>query len=271
MLQFMLLFSKVRVIYGIASDMEVCFKLVDIFYKNKINKLMRSWRKFLKFMTLNLADHVVYQTNDQKQMAVSTRWRQAQDVVIPNVFEKPANVSFVYDGYCLWVGKLTGQKGERELLELAQRTPEITYRIAGHSSPDFEAGDVYKKIVETRNIELLGRLGHGDLALQYQKAAFIVHTSPVEGLSNVFLEAWGWGKPVASLYVNPDNVLESQTVGYCAAGNIPRLAGHLKSKCADQAYLEGAYLKNKEYVERQHGMVFFTEQWNSFLKKYAER
>ena len=45
---------------------------------------------------------------------------------------------------------------------------------------------------------------------------FLIHTCEPEGFPNVFLQAWGLGKPTVSLFYDPDDMIKNNLLGYHA-------------------------------------------------------
>ena len=138
-------------------------------------------------MLLKYADRVICETREELDV-VNRKRRDAS--IVPTICERIVASKTTPGDVCLWVGKFTGIKGERELLELAKTLPEMRFRAVGHVSRQFADSSLYREIVSQSNIHLVGRLQHNDLMREYPSAALLVHTAPAEGFSNVFLEAW---------------------------------------------------------------------------------
>jgi glycosyltransferase involved in cell wall biosynthesis len=80
-----------------------------------------------------------------------------------------------------------------------------------------------------------------------------VNTSLAEGFPNTFIQAWMRGMPVASLHVNPDDVLEREQVGFCA-GTPEQLAATVRRLMTDDSLREAYGARAREYAIETHSL-----------------
>ncbi|MHC4628735.1 MAG: glycosyltransferase family 4 protein [Planctomycetota bacterium] len=204
---------------------------------------------------MKYSDMVFCQTLEQFVIAEKSRRNTA---IIPSIFDQMAipetSVSREPSAVGLWVGKFTGSKGERELLELAKLLPDVKFRAVGHVSKEFRGSPLYDQIVHQENIILTGRLQQAELMCEYSKSPLLVHTAPAEGFSNVFLEAWACGCPVVSLNVDPNKLLSDGNLGFCAGGDVEQMARQVKCLFADPEARRVMARGGKEYVRTVHSI-----------------
>jgi glycosyltransferase involved in cell wall biosynthesis len=80
-----------------------------------------------------------------------------------------------------------------------------------------------------------------------------VNTSLYEGFPNTFIQSWLRGVPVLSLTVNPDGVLDGETLGV-HAGSPQRLAEQMRRLIRDREWHEGMSRGAARYAREFHSM-----------------
>lgn len=204
---------------------------------------------------MKYSDMVFCQTLEQFEIAKKSHQNA---VIIPNICDQTNAPKTCPDkkaeAECLWVGKFTGSKGEKELLELAKLLPDVKFRAVGHVSKEFERSTLYDQIVGQKNIILTGHLQQTELVSEYSNSPQLIHTGPAEGFSNTFLEAWTYGCPVVSLNVNPNKLLSDGNLGFCAGGDIEQMARQMERLFADPEARNVMARKGKKYVRTTHSI-----------------
>lgn len=109
--------------------------------------------------------------------------------------------------FVLWVGRAVETKRPEVFIALARSLPDERFVMAVAGAFD---GSVPANLTVRRNVP------HEDMDDLYASAKLVVHTSRVEGFSNVFIEAWNNGTPVVSLEVDTDGLLAREGLGRCA-------------------------------------------------------
>jgi glycosyltransferase involved in cell wall biosynthesis len=113
----------------------------------------------------------------------------------------------------IWIGRFAPVKRLEVLLDLAARRPDMDFEVAGagdSTQPYIQT--LHRRAAELPNVTLHGALFGSDLNALYERANLLVCTSELEGLPNVFLEAWARGLPVLST-VDPDGMIERHALG----------------------------------------------------------
>lgn len=213
------------------------------------------------------ADCYITQTQEQTDILSG---RDVPIYQISNIFDGWYNPDIKSEDFttsrCLWVGKFSGIKGEKELLQLAKLLPDVEFRTAGHVTGAFAQTEVYKAIEKQANIIQLGRLDQKQLLDEYKNNALLVHTSPSEGFSNVFLEAWAAGRPVLSLAVDPSGLLSEEGLGYCAKGKVKSLAETINDFLQDPEMCTEIGKRSIAYVRGHHSKEVIVEKYIELFK-----
>ena len=104
-----------------------------------------------------------------------------------------------HDGYILFVGRLSEEKGIETIIRAAKLIPDIVFKIVGRG-PEMER--LHLLADGLKNIEFVGfRMGE-ELAELYRGARAVVLTSRVqENFPLILLEAMALGKPVIASHV----------------------------------------------------------------------
>ena len=108
----------------------------------------------------------------------------------------------------LWVGRDIAWKNVNIIKKISKSYPNIKFSLLGLSGQD------------TDNVKFLGRVKYDESWKYFKNCNFLINTSIAEGFPNTFIQAWMCNKPVVSLNVNPDNLINKYRVGFCANGNL---------------------------------------------------
>jgi glycosyltransferase involved in cell wall biosynthesis len=142
--------------------------------------------------------------------------------------------SFEPGNYCLYVGRLSPEKGLMTLLEAAARN-RIPLRIAGTGPLD---EGVKKQIARRQlNVHMEGYRSGADLAELYRNSAFTVVPSEwYENASMSVLESFAYGKPVLASAIggNPELVIDGKTGRLFPPAGVAALAETASEMWADR-------------------------------------
>lgn len=127
-----------------------------------------------------------------------------------------------------------------------------------------------EKAEKIKNLKFIPGVPKNDMIKYYQIAKFFILTSECEGQSNVLIESLKSKSPVVSLFMDPNNILMDNKIGFCADGNFDKMKNFIKlilsnKKMLDE-YSDNAYnfakknFDNKKIVE-QYKKIFY-ENYN---------
>jgi glycosyltransferase involved in cell wall biosynthesis len=150
----------------------------------------------------------------QKQRFVEAGIPPNQIEILANTAQMPADCGDSSEGaYVAFVGRVSEEKGIREILEAAKRLPDVPFRVAGSTNalPGIErqAPD---------NVEFLGFLSGATLDDFYKGARILVSPSKwFEGFPNTIAQAMAYAKPVVATRIGAaPEIVEDGVTGLLA-------------------------------------------------------
>ena len=161
---------------------------------------------------LESASAIVVQSRQQLELARRALRRVPRLECIPSFAEDPPEPELPRPApeAFLWIGRLIDYKRPLQYLELARAMPETHFWMLGVSNESQSyAAEIVERATGMPNLELLEPRPHAETMQLVRRAIAIVSTSRLEGMPNVFLEAWGRGVPVLSLSFDPDGIIEA--------------------------------------------------------------
>jgi len=198
-------------VYVVANDSNVEFdRLADHHGLFERPLARRAYRDAVR-----RADRVVAQTDHQRAQLEAAFG--VEPTVIPNGYTLPdaAELAPADDReYVLWVGSLDpDQKRPGKLLALADRLPEVSFRMIGSTGDQAYEEHIADRAGTLPNVRFEGFVPPDEIDRHYREAVALVNTSAYEGFPNTFLEAWRFGVPVVSLEPVLDGTLEAAGIG----------------------------------------------------------
>jgi glycosyltransferase involved in cell wall biosynthesis len=243
---------KAKFVLALAEDLDVMsFRMRWKYYYS--TNLKNLWGLFDGFFSeivypflLHKADAVFVQHEGQKQILLkkgikAVLLRNLIDLTQLPVIPNPNH------NYFIFVGWLDNRKGVSDLFNLIEKAPFAQFKIIG--PPRDKTGFFYyEKLKSFQNVSLMGELNHSDALHHIANAKALINTSRMEGFPNIFIEAWAYGIPVLSLYVDPGSTIEKKDLGEVAHGNFDKL---LKAMENSRNSIEFAKMA-KTYVDENH-------------------
>lgn len=173
--------------------------------------------------------------------------------IVRNAFVPPAAAPVEDDRFdAAWIGHLSVFKGFDKLVEVLERTGGRRIAIAGAVQGE-GCATLLSRAVAIPGVEYLGELTHDDAVALIASSRVLLNTSPAEGFSNAFLEAWFLGRPVVSLHSDPDGLLSGgEPLGHCASGDVAVLVDGLERLLTDGDLRHAMGARGRERVERHH-------------------
>lgn len=154
-------------------------------------------------------------------------------------------------GFFLWIGKAHSVKNPDRLLELARRTPRLSYLMVLNRADAV----CYEEIVRSAppNVEIRERVPRAELFGLMRQAQAVVNTSDFEGFPNVFLEAGVVGVPLLSWVVDPDDFIVRSSGGFVAGASWERMVENAELLCNTE--LNATLGRNlRQYIVAHHSL-----------------
>ena len=213
-------------------------------------------------------DALLAQTEYQKKSLESEFGCESE--VFPNIVEIPAApVDAGQQGAVIWLGTYKGIKRPEWFTRLAREFPDRRFVMVGVVPPPpltqehWDAARAAAK--ESPNLEVRGFMDHTRIAELFGAASLLVHTSPMEGFSNVMLEAWAAGLPTVSS-VDPDSVVTREGLG-AVVTDYDSLVSAVRRLLADPEERRQAGTRARAYVARRHAPGAVLDQLSAVLDR----
>ncbi|MEX2347522.1 MAG: glycosyltransferase family 4 protein [Balneolaceae bacterium] len=138
-----------------------------------------------------------------------------KEIYFPNSMNEE-EISFNWNrSYCVWVSNLKKRKNPEEFLYLAEKliSRDIDFLMVG-AIQDNEYSYFKEASNLPENVKYLGPKSIQEVNGIIKSSMLLIHTCSPEGFPNNFIQAWHYGKPVVSLNYDPDNMIESERLGF---------------------------------------------------------
>jgi glycosyltransferase involved in cell wall biosynthesis len=209
----------------------------------------RGWyRRALRGADHRFAQTVFQQTELRRNFGV-------ESTILPNIVDIPADpVDPGQEGIVLWLATYKPAKRPEWFIRLARELPRHRFVMAGVVPPPPLTRESWELAVaaahELPNLEVNGFLPDDELEALRRRAALVVHTSPLEGFSNVLLEAWAMGLPTVS-GVDPDGLVMREGIG-AFAPDYATLVASVSRYMSDPGARREAGARARRYAEANH-------------------
>lgn len=250
-----------KLILGIATDIDVLSFYKRFFYVFNTRTSIYNWVKndipasLAGKILLKKADYrLVQHANQRKALHEQNIRSNIFSNILPPMNEK---LKHIEDDSFIYAGSLNERKGFSELLWIIQNYRKINIKIIGKPYGSF----AIKKTEEFnvfKNVRYKGQYPREKVLLEIASSKGLLNFSRMEGFPNTFIEAWSFGIPVFSLWVDPGGVIEKFNLGKCFNGNISLMADFVNN-----FKYNGPSEKIKEYVKIYHS---YENAANRFLE-----
>lgn len=233
---------------------------------------LRPWEDWWSRRALRHADLRIAQTRWQRD-EFARSWNLPFEVV-PNAVERVAHPSDPgQPGSVVWLATYKESKRPGWFTDLATRMPHqrfVMHGVIPEPPLTREAYDQALRVAATHsNLEVGGFLDHDQLSGLFAGAALLVHTSPAEGFSNVFLEAWAHGIPTVTT-VDPDQVIAREGLGIVAS-DPGALHEAVAALLADPEQRRAIGARARAYVAREHDLERIADRYRQLFDEVLAR
>lgn len=246
----------VRMIWHVAHDTDVT-PGAGIYGRNPL----RGWleKRSVEYGARH-AQLIVTQTAFQAGL-LQTNYGRTATAVVPN-FQPPPGERLDKSGpiTVVWVANFKRWKRPEVFIRLAARLQDLAgvrFVMAGEGAAgggDREWGaELAAAIESTPNLTHLGRRSQQEVNELLATSHVLVNTSEAEGFANTFIQAWMREMPVVSLDVDPDGILERESVGI-HAGSEERLADAVRRLVTDPSLRNDTAARARQYAMKHHSL-----------------
>jgi glycosyltransferase involved in cell wall biosynthesis len=238
--------SKIPYIFGCASDADLSEK----FYKNSAEKDNSGNDCKGYWEVITNAATVLVQSRPQEKMLKKIFNRDGFLLHNPIDLTKQHRRNNAVSSDVLWVGKSSAIKQPELVTALAKQFPSKKFlMILNNTAPEY-----WNKIKTEApsNAEIIESIGANEIESFFEQTRILINTSTVEGFPNTFLQAAKYGKPIISLFADPDKMLEKYNSGICCNGSIEMMYAALAKLLDDEKEYAGKSMAAVEYVNAYH-------------------
>ena len=197
------IFNKARIVFWTQIDDDAC--------RNR--KRTNATASAIMNWTIPKTDLVIAQTEDQQKNYLKNF--QIQAFHIPNIFSPDIDSGGLIESDVFWCGNSSVKKRPFVVFELAKRLPHLHFLMAMNVSSSDIFSQVKEMAEQYSNVTFLGSIPPSKTASCFRGCRVYLNTSKEEGFPNTFLQTWNAGKPVLSVCIDPDGVLERYQLGKC--------------------------------------------------------
>ncbi len=221
---------------------------------------------------LESASAIVVQSQQQIELARRTLRGLPRLERIPSFGEDPpaAPRARAAPEAFLWIGRLIEYKRPLQYLELARAMPDARFWMVGVDNESQRlAVEVREQASDIPNLELLEPRPHAETMALVERSIGLVSTSRLEGMPNIFLEAWSRGVPVLSLSFDPDGVIAEHGLGVYANDDWERFAAAARELAGGGGDRAGVAARGPAYVRATHSPDAVTGRWQALIEDLA--
>ena len=202
------------------------FKLVwACAHINELNRLKLTKPKFLLNIIDDLfriygiikSDKIIVQSYEQMKLLKYNFNRNSVLVrnfhpILPKYIKKDIKSIQI-----IWIANLKIWKQPDLFIKLAkhfQAYENVTFIMIGRPGIKHTSYEINAKIKELKNISYIGEQSIEVVNKLLSESHIFINTSLYEGFPNTFIQAWIHKVPVLSLYVDPDNLIKNNKIGF---------------------------------------------------------
>jgi glycosyltransferase involved in cell wall biosynthesis len=153
--------------------------------------------------------------------------------------------------YVVWVGNIKAHKHPELFIDLAKsfESQGVDFLMVGDIQQQaYEYLNTSEELPD--NFHFLGAKGIFETNGIIKSSMFLVHTCEPEGFPNVFLQAWGFSKPVVSAFFDPGSMIHKYKVGRIS-GTFSKLSIDVNELIEKHHIRDEMGLSARDLIERE--------------------
>lgn len=262
-------FSNSSLVYGFAHDSELTSNPTVLRGSRLDSKLFKKAFQLVFEHSSALISQNEYQFSESKKRFSTRVFKIPNGYPEPQVKTVPEVIDNSDKPTILWIATLRPWKQPNLVLQLAEEHPGAQFVIAGGKAN--EAPELYTSIREKAekidNVEFVGFVPYDKTDSYFHGADIFLNTSESEGFPNTFLQAWATKTPVATLNVDPDGIVSSNSMGVTGDGSMTTLSNRVGSLVNDSEVREQMGENAHAYYLDNHSITAVVDRYESAFSK----
>ena len=217
---------------------------------------------------LHRAAWVVSQTQIQSKLLLQNYG--VKNTVLHSVHRIPETIPSEKSGV-LWVGRCEPLKRPEALLRLAEATPALSFTMV---CPEANSRDYFEQITQRasalKNLVFLPGVSFEETEQLFARHRLYLNTSDTEGFPNTYVQAFKWGTPVVSLFINPDQILTANQIGICTDGDETALQAAVLGLYRNDREWQEYSCRARDYAWENHDVKTIAEQLYRIIQKTVQ-
>jgi glycosyltransferase involved in cell wall biosynthesis len=171
----------------------------------------------------------------------------------------------------VWIANIKPLKKPEVFVDLAARLQTITgaeFIMIGRPAAARYQRCLEARIAKVRGLTYRGEQTHEEINRVLAESHVLVNTSEYEGFPNTFIQAWLHEVPVVSLYVDPDDVLTRQGLGF-RSGSLDKLVQDTRRLIEDSDLRMRIGARAKAYALAHHSLTKNLDQMAEFFARIS--
>lgn len=246
-----------KFVYMVAHESDVSGE----FIKNN------GYRGKLFNLGLKLADKIICQ--NQEQFDFLSKDLQKKSLIIKSAYPIEA-INNTNKDTILWVGRSENWKRPELFLKLAKDFPKesFTMILTPADANKYLFDSISEEAKTLQNLKFIPGVPFEDVDPYFKQAKLFINTSEKEGFPNTFVQATKNGAPLASLNVNPDNIINRFDIGVFAKNNYEKLRLGIKQLLENKKI--GLISKNAFYYAKEnHNIEKISNQYEKLFSSIS--
>lgn len=221
---------------------------------------------------LAMVDAVIVQNEMQQRDCRENYHRRS--TLIHSAYELPADAHPTAGDCVLWVATLRPDKRPDLLLEIARRLPHRRFVVVGGAARNDPGGEAYYRAIagaaaHLPNVEMQGFLPLARTEPWFDRARVFLSTSDLEGMPNVFLQAWARGVPTVA-FLDIGARLDGRPV-YPIVKDAAEAAAAIERLFADDIERAHAAARCREHFAAHHAVPEVLSRYRRVLDELVTR
>lgn len=184
-------------------------------------------------MGVHRADQHICQTQSQHERLWAVHRREG--LVVRSVQMPPPTLPpEAVPPLVIWIGRVSPERRPEAFIELARGLEDLDCEFA-LVGPAADSSYLERVLIAAHGLARFRYVGEVPFSESWDwiaRAAVLINTSPVEGVSNALVQAWHCGTATVALSFDPDGIIEANEIGF-RSGDSQTMIRHVRRLVTD--------------------------------------